>query len=204
MKPFDVQNLGIWSLHHVAPLFSPMCFTLNHLSWDVLFQCCRVNQCNPSRLHVDDVAPPSLSVHNTPCQLTIEDCSRSYKVLTTCFYLWGFLTKPLQNLGIMSTRRWDLGPLHTRDWEPVTITIQALSSVEKRFILRLRDQRSMWMQDGCKVYMASDGSCFMVTWTIFKNHLLEICLTQNRETLVIWTLTAVDLFYFIMCEDLHE
>jgi hypothetical protein len=131
MKPFDVQNLGIWSLHHVAPLFSPMCFTLNHLSWDVLFQCCKVNQCNPSRLHVDDVAPPSLSVHNTPCQLTIEDCSRSYKVLTTCFYLWGFLTKPLQNSGIMSTRRWDLGPLHTRDWEPVTITIQALSSVEK-------------------------------------------------------------------------
>ena len=37
--------------------------------------------------------------------------------------------------------------------------------------LRLRDQRSMWMQDGCKVsmdsYMASTGSCFMVTWIIF-------------------------------------
>ena len=34
------------------------------------------------------------------------------------------------------------------------------------------------MQDGCKVYMdsymASNGSCFMVTWTIFKNHLLEV------------------------------
>ena len=30
----------------------------------------------------------------------------------------------------------------------------------------------MWMQDGCKVYvdsyMASNGSCFMVTWTISK------------------------------------
>ena len=29
------------------------------------------------------------------------------------------------------------------------------------------------MQDGCKVYMdsnmASNGLCFMVTWTIFKN-----------------------------------
>ena len=23
-------------------------------------------------------------------------------------------------------------------------------------------------------YMASNGSCFMVTWTIFKNHLLEV------------------------------
>ena len=35
---------------------------------------------------------------------------------------------------------------------------------ETRFKLRLRDQRSMWMQDGCKVYMglymASNGSCF--------------------------------------------
>ena len=35
----------------------------------------------------------------------------------------------------------------------------------------------MWMQDGCRVYvdsyMASNGSCFMVTWAIFKNHLLE-------------------------------
>ena len=41
------------------------------------------------------------------------------------------------------------------------------------------------MQDGCKVYMdsymASIGSCSMVTWTIFKNHLLEIGLTQNRH-----------------------
>jgi hypothetical protein len=40
------------------------------------------------------------------------------------------------------------------------------------------------MQDGCKVhvdsYMASNGSCFMVTWTIFKNHLLEEGLTQNH------------------------
>jgi hypothetical protein len=48
------------------------------------------------------------------------------------------------------------GPLHTRDWGPVTIILQALSLVEKpepvqvRFTLRLRDQRSMWMQDGCK------------------------------------------------------
>jgi hypothetical protein len=64
------------------------------------------------------------------------------------------------------------------------------------------------MQDGCKVYMdsymASNGSCFMVTWTIFKNHLLEVGLTQNRETTALQTLTAVGLFYFIMCEDPHE
>ena len=85
-----------------------------------------------------------------------------------------------------------LGPLHTQDWEPMTITLQALSLVGKaepiqvRFTLHSRDQRSMWMQDGCKVYMdsymASNGSCFMVTWTIFNNHLLKVGLTQNQET----------------------
>ena len=95
--------------------------------------------------------------------------------------------------------------------EPVTIALQALSLMEKaelvqvRFTLRLRDHRSTWMQDGCKFYMdsymASNGSCFMVTWTIFKNHLLEVGLTQNLETMALWTLTNVNLFYFIMVEE---
>ena len=107
-----------------------------------------------------------------------------------------------------------LGSLHTQDWEPVTNKLQALSLVEKaesvqvRFTLCLRDQRSMWMQDGCKVsmdsYMASNGSRFMVTWSIFQNHLLEVGLTQNRETTTLWTLTTVDAFYLIMCEDPRE
>ena len=44
----------------------------------------------------------------------------------------------------------------------------------------------------------------MVTWIIFKNHVLEAGLTQNRETMTLRTLTTIDLFHFIMCEDLHE
>ena len=44
----------------------------------------------------------------------------------------------------------------------------------------------------------------MVTWIIFKNHLLEVGLTQNWETMALRTLITVDLFYFIMCEDMHE
>jgi hypothetical protein len=65
------------------------------------------------------------------------------------------------------------------------------------------------MQDGCEVYMDSymtlNESCFMVTWTIFKNHLLEVGLTQNHwETISFRTLTTVDLLYIIMCEDPHE
>jgi hypothetical protein len=53
-------------------------------------------------------------------------------------------------------------------------------------------------------YMASSGSYFMVTWTVFKNRLLEVGLTQNPETMAFRMLTTVDSFYFIMCEDPHE
>ena len=52
--------------------------------------------------------------------------------------------------------------------------------------------------------MASNGSCFTVTWITFKNHLLEVGLTQNRETMALRTLTTIGLFYFIMCEGPHE
>jgi hypothetical protein len=34
-------------------------------------------------------------------------------------------------------------------------------------------------------YMASNGSCFMVTWIVFKNYLLEVGLTQNLETMAL-------------------
>ena len=59
------------------------------------------------------------------------------------------------------------------------------------------------MQDECKVYinayMASNGSCFMVTWTIFKNHLLEVGLTQDRKTMTLRTLAIIDfIFYFLV------
>ena len=53
-------------------------------------------------------------------------------------------------------------------------------------------------------YMASNGSRFIVTWTIFNNHLLEVDLTQNRKTMALRTLKTVDLFYISMCDDLHE
>jgi hypothetical protein len=66
----------------------------------------------------------------------------------------------------------------------------------------------MWLHDGCEVYMdsymASNGSCFKVIWNIFINHLLEVGLTQNRETVALQTLTIIDYFYFIMFEDPHE
>jgi hypothetical protein len=72
---------------------------------------------------------------------------------------------------------------------PMIIALQALSLVEKaepvqvHFTLPLRDQRSMWMQDGCKVYMdsymASNKIMFHGHWTIFENHLLEVEITQN-------------------------
>jgi hypothetical protein len=53
-------------------------------------------------------------------------------------------------------------------------------------------------------YTASIGSCFIFTWNIFKNHLLEVGLTQNRETMTLQTLTTVDSFHFNTCKDPHE
>ena len=76
------------------------------------------------------------------------------------------------------------------------------------FTLRLGERRSMWMWDGYKVYVdsytTSNGSCFVVTWHVFLNHLLEVGLTRNQETTAPWTLTTVGLFYFITYEDMLE
>ena len=65
-------------------------------------------------------------------------------------------------------------PPHTQDWEPVTIKVEALSLVEKaklvqvRFTLRLRDERSKWMYDGCKVYT---GFLHNIKWIKIHGHL---------------------------------
>ena len=37
-----------------------------------------------------------------------------------------------------------------------------------------------------------------------KNHLLEVGLPQNQETMAFQILTTVDQFYSIMCEDMLE
>ena len=64
------------------------------------------------------------------------------------------------------------------------------------------------MQDGCK---SLHGFLRVIEWIMFhghldyfQNHFLEVGLTQNRETMALRTLTTIDLFYFIICEVLHE
>jgi hypothetical protein len=129
--------------------------------------------------------------------------------MTNCISNFGVCLKSTRYISICLKPRVPekpLRPLHPRDWEPMTITLQALSLVQKaepvqvRFKLRLRDQWSMWMQDGCTVYMdsymRSNGSYFMVAWTIFNNHLLEVGLTPNWETMAIQTIQN--------CKDPHE
>ena len=44
----------------------------------------------------------------------------------------------------------------------------------------------------------------MVTWIIFQNHLLEVGLTQNQETMALRMLKTIGLCYIIMCDDIHE
>jgi hypothetical protein len=60
-----------------------------------------------------------------------------------------------------------------------------------------------WVSE-CEMDVKSTWIMFRVTWIISKNHLLEVGLTQNQETMALRMLTTVDLFYFIMCEDPHE
>ena len=98
----------------------------------------------------------------------------------------------------------------------MTIALQACSLVEKaesgpssllhtmlegptEYICECKRDVKVYMD----FYMASNRSCFMVTWIIFKNHLLKVGLAHNWETMALRMLTTVDLFYFIMCED-HE
>ena len=90
----------------------------------------------------------------------------------------------------------------------MTITCQALSLVERAepvhvcFTLRLRDHRSMWMQDGSKVYVdsyvASNGSCVHGHLDYFPKQPLGGRPNTNRETMALQALTALVLFYFIM------
>ena len=89
----------------------------------------------------------------------------------------------------------------------MTIALQAHSLVEKVELLQVRSQyawgtKFMWMQHGCKVYMdsymASNASCFMVTWNIFKHHHLEVGLTQRKIVALQGNLTQLILRVTLM------
>ena len=97
------------------------------------------------------------------------------------------------------------GPQHTRHCCPWPSGGKGGAGLV-RFTLRLRDQQKMWMQDRCKVYMdscmASNGWCFMFTWTIFQNQLLTIGLTQNQKTMALWT-SQLLIYFILSCVRMH-
>ena len=144
--------------------------------------------------------------------------SRCYVVNSTSLYSEGFLIVGGICGLIAPVVRWRsttfMGHfiLENEGLWAVTIALQALSLVEKAEPVHVRNTtlegRMEYgiMQHGCKVYMdsytASNGSWFMVTWSILKNHLLEVGSTQNHEIMALPNLTAVGLKHFIMCEDL--
>ena len=77
----------------------------------------------------------------------------------------------------------------------MTIALRALSLVEKaepvKFALHYArgtdgvGEPEMDVKVYVDSYMASNGPCFMVTWNIFKNHLLVVGLTQNWENAIL-------------------
>ena len=93
---------------------------------------------------------------------------------------------------------------HTRWWETQSRSKFATSHYAWGTNWVLCEHKMDGMSTWIPSYMASNGSCFVVTWTIFKNHFLEVGLAQKRETMALWMFAAIGLSYFIMCEDLHE
>ena len=100
----------------------------------------------------------------------------------------------------------------------MTIPLQALSLVEKAEPVRVRLLHTMlegpsehenerWMESRRGLLHGIDQMNY-VSWSlgVFSKpwHLLEVGLTRNWETMSLRMLTAVGLFYFIMCEDPHE
>ena len=78
----------------------------------------------------------------------------------------------------------------------MTIALQAFSLVAKADPVQGRFHTTLEGTNGvsdCKMdvniymdsYIASNGSCFMVTWTLFKNHLLEVGLTPNGDIIAL-------------------
>ena len=104
-----------------------------------------------------------------------------------------------------------LGPLHTRDWGPVTIHFK--HSYWSKW--RRRSPVYAWRTNGVRECKMDTKSTWIPTWHqmdrvwwspgwfffFSKSHLLEVGLTQNQETMALRNLTRVNLLYFIVCED---
>ena len=97
----------------------------------------------------------------------------------------------------------------------MTLTLEALSLVENveavvqvRFYTTLEGPteyvNATWMSSLHGFLHGIQWIMFHGYWTMFKNHLVEVGLTQNQETMALRAFTTVDLFYFIMREDPHE
>ena len=92
-----------------------------------------------------------LFIKPTGCHYTKYRFSPDIVVNEDCNFVPKSKKKNRVKREIIWTKRWSSWPLHTRDREPATTTLQALSLVEMvelvqvRFTLHLRDQWSMWM-----------------------------------------------------------
>ena len=64
---------------------------------------------------------------------------------------------------------WNEGPLHTRDWEPVTITLQALSLVEKAEPLQVRFKPTEYVN--ARWMSSLHGFLHDIEWIMFHGHL---------------------------------
>ena len=94
---------------------------------------------------------------------------------------------------------WSLWPLHTRDWMPVTLTIQALIGGNRGVGPSSLASHYAWGTNGVsecktdvKVYMDS-----YMAWVIFKSHFLEVGLVQNWETMALLMLMSHNRWFIL-------
>ena len=115
----------------------------------------------------------------------VQDCMKITDRFGGIYRIYPYLIK--ENRRMSTYNRLDL---HTRGSQPVVMP---------------KNLPDHWMDVEVYVdsYVASNGSCFMVTGTGFENRLLEVGLTQNGRPQHSARSRPLVYFYFIMCEDLH-
>ena len=99
------------------------------------------------------------------------------------------------------------GPLHTRDRDPVIINYTSSTLIggklegPTKYVNARWNLKSTWLP----TYMASNGSCFMITWILFNKPPLggkPNTKLGNHGTLN--TCNPLVYFFLITCEDPHE
>ena len=101
--------------------------------------------------------------------------------------------------------RCPLGTLYTRDWARDHCNSSPLvggkgragpSSLHTTLEGPTEYVNAKWMSSVHGFLLYIKWIMFLITWIIFKNHLLDVGLTQSWETMALWMLTIINIYIF--------